>query len=747
MMSEEEELRNATRVFVWGVRLLKLERWSEAEVQFRRALNVRERILGGNHGDTILCKSKLASALFNQQKCSEAEEQYQQVVQAQERVLSKDHEQTLYSKHMLGRTLFAQKKYSEAQLQFQQAADWRERVLGKDYEETLRSKHMLGRTLYEQEKYSEAVVQLQQAADGEEETLGRGDRDTLVSKHWLGCALYQQKKYSEATVQLQQAVNGWEKLLGRDHEITLMSKYWLGCALYTQNKYSEAIVQLQQAADGREKLLSRDHKDTLASKHWLGLALYKQKKYNEAIVQLQQAADGREKLLGRDHEDTRSALDLLDEMKAELYKTSSASSADATWHNPASRLEDFFPKEQYTDSDINGISSLLGLINPQWGNVPRTYIVLRVIGHLNILQDIIDVGFSDFWFPVTEQSLPGILSPSARSAFVNAQWIVLTKSMDLERGENGKHCHFKEGEPLPFEPKGIIGRGACGQVDKVLSTISFREYARKIVHRSEVFRGAQKEQVKRFIAEIQVLKRLKHHHIVEFVGSYTDAKYIGLIMSPVAEMDLSAYLARCNVSNYPELRTFFGCLATALEFLHLQKVRHKDIKPGNILVHHDKVLFADFGLSFDFTDANGSTTTGMTWKTPRYCAPEVAEYDPRNTSSDVWSLGVVYMEMAAVLKGKTIPDMDDFLREHGSQQTHIRANMAGLLELVAMLEGTGQPSDNIVFSWTRKMLVIEQRLRPTASSLVELIVESENPAFCGICCKSPEEEMSDWTVE
>jgi serine/threonine protein kinase len=81
-------------------------------------------------------------------------------------------------------------------------------------------------------------------------------------------------------------------------------------------------------------------------------------------------------------------------------------------------------------------------------------------------------------------------------------------------------------------------------------------------------------------------------------------------MSPVAEIYLVTYLTRTTVSNYPKLRTFFGCLATALEYLHEQKTRHKDIKLSNILVDRGNILFADFSLSFDFTDAD-STTVSM----------------------------------------------------------------------------------------------------------------------------------------
>lgn len=264
-----------------------------------------------------------------------------------------------------------------------------------------------------------------------------------------------------------------------------------------------------------------------------------------------------------------------------------------------------------------------------------------------------------------------------------------------------------------------------------------------------MFGGRGTEEIKQFIAEIEILKRLKHRHVVEFVGSYTDPRYMGLIMSPVAEMDLSTYLARVDTPKHGELRTFFGCLARSLEFLHEQNVRHKDIKPGNILVHGGNILFTDFGLSFDFTDAGGSTTVSMVnGMTPRYCAPEVAAFEPRNTAADIWSLGVVFLEMVTVLKGKTVEFLYDFLKRHGSRSEFVRTNRAALLDLVAELKEIGSISNSRPLEWIQQMLLTEQQLRPTAAALVATIVAAEKQGdgmgpFCGICCVSLDDDFSD----
>jgi hypothetical protein len=439
----------------------------------------------------------------------------------------------------------------------------------------------------------------------------------------------------------------------------------------------------------------------------------------------------------------------------DLTTTSNHSSQEQSLAN---RLKSYFAAEEvartlYTDMEIRDISKILKHYTPRWRRVPRTYIVLRTIGSLDLLDDCINVGFSDYWFPVTERSLPDFMPPSIRASFANAQSLILTKSMDLERGDRGQHCYFKKGETLPLESKGVLGRGSHGQVDKVLSLISSEEYARKRVLKSAIFRGRKKEHVKQLIAEIEILKRLKHHHVVEFIGSYTDTKYISLIMTPIADGDLTAYMAGITPARYPELRTFFGCLATALEFLHEHNVRHKDIKPGNILISNGKVLFTDFGLSFDYTDAGGSTTIGMAdGLTPRYCAPEVAKHEARNTMSDIWCLGIVFLEMMVTLKGQSVQYMDDFFRQHGSQEVYVRLNTKALPDFINRLAALGQLADNQALEWIKPMLLDTQNMRPTASTLVAQITapirERGDAGFCGICCVEPEEEdFSDYASD
>jgi serine/threonine protein kinase len=176
-----------------------------------------------------------------------------------------------------------------------------------------------------------------------------------------------------------------------------------------------------------------------------------------------------------------------------------------------------------------------------------------------------------------------------------------------------------------------------------------------------------KEAVKLFENELSTLKRLNHRHLVKFVGlvsltlcvlpiqtdfasirSYTDPKYIGLLIDPIADGDLRSFLdqAPFPTEDNPALRGYFGCLCSAIKYLHGESIRHKDIKPQNILIKNHAVLVTDFGTARDWSKESHSTTTGkVAAYTASYVAPEVVNWDPRNSSSDVYSLGCVYLDM------------------------------------------------------------------------------------------------------
>ena len=140
--------------------------------------------------------------------------------------------------------------------------------------------------------------------------------------------------------------------------------------------------------------------------------------------------------------------------------------------------------------------------------------LLRLIDQLPNIDIFIDQGVDDRWLPFTTSSLPSTLTSSARDSFLQAQPLVLTKAVDLEKGR-GCHAHFTREDPFSYEERGKLGQGGFGYVDKVLSPLTKREFARKRFRRQ---RGVEDSYIQSFKNEVDILKRIKHIHCVELVG-------------------------------------------------------------------------------------------------------------------------------------------------------------------------------------------------------------------------------------
>ncbi|KAH7080769.1 kinase-like domain-containing protein, partial [Paraphoma chrysanthemicola] len=414
------------------------------------------------------------------------------------------------------------------------------------------------------------------------------------------------------------------------------------------------------------------------------------------------------------------------------------------WFPATSQLNE---RTQFSETDIRGITDVLRTVEGgAWSRIPRIYIVLRLIGRLEAINSFVQHECSDTWFPFTQRNLPeGLRDPSERSGFLERQKLVCnTKALNLERADS-RHGHFPDPSEIPLKKIGELGKGGSGFVDRVISTVSHREYALKLIKRGQTFRK-DKQVLRNFEKELASLKRLsrEHKHIIDLVGSYTDPKYVGILF-PVADCDLTAFMVSPDIQDRRwSLRPYFGCLASALAFLHENNIRHKDIKPQNILIKDNVPYFTDFGLAVDWTDFGHSTTLGPTAMTPRYGAPEVAACEARNSSADIWSLGCVFLEMWAVLKGMSIVEVSTSTSVDGRLLPYHSKDvrLSEFFERITALPGP--PSDLQPLTWIQNMLLRERHDRWSAHAILEHIRElgaddTIQYLFVGRCCLEDED--------
>lgn len=193
--------------------------------------------------------------------------------------------------------------------------------------------------------------------------------------------------------------------------------------------------------------------------------------------------------------------------------------AMGAWFPPGRPTPDHF-----TETDIRGVSEVLCRYDRHsWSRITRIYVTLCAINQVAAISEFEKAGITDVAFPFTQGTLPvAFKGLSARANFLDAQTKVLSKGLDLEK-EHGRHRHFADPLDIPLEKLEEIGKGVSGYVDRVRSTVSYKEYARKLIPRGRQFRH-DKAILRAFENELDIMKRLSHKHIVEIIGSYTDPK-------------------------------------------------------------------------------------------------------------------------------------------------------------------------------------------------------------------------------
>ena len=192
---------------------------------------------------------------------------------------------------------------------------------------------------------------------------------------------------------------------------------------------------------------------------------------------------------------------------------------------------------------------------------------------------------------------------------------------------------------------------------------------------------------RKFARESVNLSNLNHRGIVNVVETFEANGTSYYAMEYCGGGSLDARIAECGGLPECEALRYFGQIASALSYMHSQRMLHLDLKPGNVMLRASgEAVLIDFGLSKQFNDeGEPESSTSIGGGTPGYASLEQANYNEDDSGSklpvtmDVYSLGATLYKM---LTGKRPPAASDVmnnglpeqpLRDHGVSNSVIAA--------------------------------------------------------------------------
>ena len=167
----------------------------------------------------------------------------------------------------------------------------------------------------------------------------------------------------------------------------------------------------------------------------------------------------------------------------------------------------------------------------------------------------------------------------------------------------------------------------------------------------------------RFELEAKVVAALRHPNIVQIFDFNITEGHPYIVMEYLRGPSLAVYLRELHTRNEKlqpaQVARLLSIMALALDYAHEQGVVHRDIKPGNMILHNKTGLFSsdlplssltepvitDFGLVRIHTTTQ--TSAGKRSGTPAYMSPEQARGLTVDHRSDIYSLGIVLYELLA----------------------------------------------------------------------------------------------------
>ncbi|KAI3410255.1 uncharacterized protein J3R85_018859 [Psidium guajava] len=211
-----------------------------------------------------------------------------------------------------------------------------------------------------------------------------------------------------------------------------------------------------------------------------------------------------------------------------------------------------------------------------------------------------------------------------------------------------------------FSPANELGEGGFGPVYKGM--LLGHEFAVKRLSRKSG------QGIEEFKNEVQLISKLQHRNLVKLLGCCIEREEKILIYEYMANKSLDSFLFNRNKKQLLDWRrrvSIIEGIAQGLLYLHKYsrlRIIHRDLKTSNILLDDDmNPKISDFGMARIFGENEARARTNKVVGTYGYMSPEYAVHGLFSTKSDVFSFGVIMLEIVSGQRNTTFVSLDHSL--------------------------------------------------------------------------------------
>jgi len=279
---------------------------ARAQALHQQSMEIRQRVLGPEHPDTLDSRDHLADDLDALGHYAEAEKLERQTLEISRRVLGPDHPDTLRFASSLANTLWQEGRHPEAEKLDRETLAIRRRVLGPEHPDTVDSMDHLATTLDDLDPEAEKLFRETTEIRGR--VLGPEHPDTLNSMNNLAYVLVDIGRYPEAEKLHREVLDIRRRVIGPEHPQTLKSMTNLAIVLSGEGHYAEAEKLERETLGIQRRVLGPEHRETLASMDNLATVLSREGRNGEAEKLERETLDIQRRVLGSEHPQTAWSL-------------------------------------------------------------------------------------------------------------------------------------------------------------------------------------------------------------------------------------------------------------------------------------------------------------------------------------------------------------------------------------------------------------------------------------------------------